>query len=116
MMGSASVGRNEQREEWEHEWEEVTRLAKEALPKALVEADNLLERMLTAAGYPVDVEEERASSGVYVPGDDSTDVLEDFFQARAMVRVLDGPWPPTGKALEKTFEAYEVLYGWLMSN
>ncbi|MCW2952966.1 MAG: hypothetical protein JWQ48_2136 [Conexibacter sp.] len=115
MTASADVGPEEQREQWQREWGELTRLADESLPQALVKMDDLLERMLVARGYPVDTEEERASGGVYVPGDDSTDVLEDFFQARAMIRVLDGKWPPMGKALQKTFEAYEVLYTWLMS-
>jgi hypothetical protein len=98
---------------WQQEWDDAVRVAETSLPQALVRMDDLVERMLVAQGYPVDEEEERASGGVYVPGDDSTDVLEDFFQARAMVRVLDSKWPPTGKALHTTREAYESLYALL---
>jgi hypothetical protein len=114
MSTSASVPTDAQRQQWQQEWEELSKEADGSLKEALPKIDELVERMLTAHGYPVAAEEEKASAAGYIPDDDSSDVLEDFFQSRAMVRVLDSRFPPTETAKRKTFEGYEHLYTWLM--
>jgi hypothetical protein len=114
---SASEGvTSEQKQQWQQEWDEIQKLGETQLIDALRKADNLLERVLTGLGYPIAEEEARVEGTIWTPGEDSTDVVEDFMQTRAMVRVLDiSPFPPVEKSLRVTMSGYEHLFTWAMN-
>ena len=71
------------RHEWESEWQALEPLVIDAPAEALPELDNLIERMLAEAGYPVGTPDAVDDEGV------DREVMVSFRVAREITRRLD---------------------------
>jgi hypothetical protein len=71
------------RHEWQTEWEQLEPLVADSPAEALPELDDLVGRMLTEAGYPVDTQDPVDDEGV------DPEVLASFGAAREVARQVD---------------------------
>jgi hypothetical protein len=71
------------RHEWETEWEQLEPDLEDSPSEALHELDDLIARMLTEAGYPLDTQDPVDDEGI------DPEVLTSFFAAREITRQVD---------------------------
>jgi hypothetical protein len=71
------------RHEWETEWEQLEPDLEDSPSEALHELDDLIARMLTEAGYPLDTEDPVDDEGI------DPEVMTSFFAAREITRQVD---------------------------
>jgi hypothetical protein len=71
------------RHQWQTEWEQLEPLVVDSPAEALPELDDLVYRMLTEAGYPVDTADPVDDEGV------DPEVLASFRAAREVTRIVD---------------------------
>jgi hypothetical protein len=71
------------RHSWETEWEQLEPLVVDSPAEALPELDDLVARMLTEAGYPVETEDPIDDEGI------DPELLASFQAARETTRQVD---------------------------
>jgi hypothetical protein len=71
------------RHEWETEWEQLEPDLEDSPSEALHELDDLIARMLTEAGYPLDTQDPVDDEGI------DPEVLTSFLAARETTRQVD---------------------------
>jgi hypothetical protein len=71
------------RHEWETEWEQLEPDLEDSPSEALHELDDLIARMLTEAGYPLDTQDQVDDEGI------DPEVMTSFFAAREITRQVD---------------------------
>jgi hypothetical protein len=71
------------RHEWETEWEQLEPDVEDSPSEALHELDDLIARMLTEAGYPLDTQDQVDDEGI------DPEVMTSFFAAREITRQVD---------------------------
>jgi hypothetical protein len=95
------------RHEWETEWEQLEPDVEDSPAEALHDLDDLIARMLTEAGYPLDTADPVDDEGV------DPEVLISFYAAREITRQVErgGDVDPGDVAQAVNFyrELYEHL-------
>jgi hypothetical protein len=71
------------RHEWETEWEQLGPDVEDSPAEALHDLDDLIARMLTEAGYPLDTADPVDDEGI------DPEVLISFYAAREIARQVD---------------------------
>jgi hypothetical protein len=71
------------RHEWETEWEQLEPDLEDSPSEALHELDDLIARMLTEAGYPLDTQDPVDDEGI------DPEVMTSFVAAREITRQVD---------------------------
>jgi hypothetical protein len=71
------------RHEWQTEWEQLEPDLEDSPSEALHELDDLIARMLTEAGYPLDTQDQVDDEGI------DPEVMTSFFAAREIARQVD---------------------------
>jgi hypothetical protein len=71
------------RHEWETEWEQLEPDLEDSPSEALHELDDLVARMLTEAGYPLDTQDPVDDEGI------DPEVMTSFSAAREITRQVD---------------------------
>jgi hypothetical protein len=94
------------RHEWETEWEELEPLIVDSPAEALPEVDRLIERMLTAQGYPT-TEEEAAESA-------EPEVVAEFLEARRITNRVDAGEAVDPGDIGAAVTGYRSLYEFLL--
>jgi hypothetical protein len=97
------------REYWETEWAEFETDLQDSPMEALSEVDNLVARMLVAAGYPVDTPDTVDDEGV------DPEIYMSFLAAREVTRQADNGEDVDPGDIAQAINAYRELYQHLLN-
>jgi hypothetical protein len=97
------------RHEWETEWEQLEPDVEDSPAEALHELDDLIARMLTEAGYPLDTPDPVDDEGV------DPEVLASFYAAREITRQVDRGDDVDPGDVAQAVNYYRELYAHLIA-
>jgi len=97
------------RHEWETEWEQLEPDVQDSPAEALHDLDDLIARMLTEAGYPLDTPDPVDDEGV------DPEVLASFYAAREIMRQVDRGEDVDPGDVAEAVNLYRDLYRHLIS-
>jgi hypothetical protein len=97
------------RHQWETEWQALEPLVADAPVEVLPELDDLIERMLDEAGYPLATADPVDDEGV------DPEVMASFRVAREITRRLDGGEDFDPGDVAHAVNLYRELYSHLLS-
>ena len=97
------------RHEWETEWEQLEPDLEDSPSEALHELDDLIARMLTEAGYPLDTPDPIDDEGI------DPEVLASFYAAREITRHVDRGDDVDPGDIAQAVNFYRELYQHLIS-
>jgi hypothetical protein len=97
------------RHEWETEWEQLEPDLEDSPAEALHDLDDLVARMLTAAGYPVDTLDPVDDEGI------DPEVMTSFFAAREITLQVDRGEDVDPGDVAQAVNLYRELYQHLLA-
>ena len=97
------------REYWETEWAEFETDLQDSPMEALSEVDDLVARMLVAAGYPVDTRDPVDDEGI------DPEIYASFLAAREVTRQADNGEDVDPGDIAEAINAYRELYQHLLN-
>ena len=95
------------RHEWETEWQALEPLVVDSPGEALPELDDLVARMLTARGYPLDETDDREAA--------EPEVLAEFLEARRITREVERGEAVDPGDVGAAVSGYRNLYEYLLA-
>jgi hypothetical protein len=96
------------RHEWETEWEQLEPDVEDSPAEALHDLDDLIARMLTEAGYPLDTADPVDDEGV------DPEVLISFYAAREITRQVERGEDVDPGDVAQAVNFYRELYAHLI--
>jgi hypothetical protein len=97
------------RHEWETEWAELEEDLEDSPVESLPELDDLVARMLTEAGYPVDTADKVDDEGI------DPEILASFYAAREITRQVDRGEDFDPGDVAQAIELYREIYEHLLN-
>jgi hypothetical protein len=95
------------RHEWEAEWQELEPLVIDSPEEALPELDRLVERMLSARGYPTTEDAARESA--------EPEIVAEFLEARRITNLVAGGETVDPGDIGAAVTGYRSLYEFLLA-
>jgi hypothetical protein len=97
------------RHEWETEWEQLEPDLEDSPAEALHDLDDLIARMLSAAGYPLDTPDPIDDEGI------DPEVMASFYAAREIARQVDRGDDVDPGDVAQAVNLYRELYQHLLA-
>ena len=94
------------RHEWETEWQALEPLVIDSPAEALPELDGLVERMMTARGFPLTEEAAHEAS--------DPEIVAEFLEARRIANLVDAGEPVDPGDIGAAVTGYRNLYEFLL--